>query len=161
MIRVDFRNRKPLYQQLVENIEELAVRGLLLPDSQLPSVRALAMELAINPNTIQRAYGELEKRGVIYSLPGRGSFIGNTTESLVQSKRQTLLEKIEALLQEAFLLGISEEEIYTRIRRALADAPSLRPPQAPPPLAARPTEQESATKAANLQQDAVQEGSDA
>ena len=63
MITIDYKDRRPLYQQLMEKIEELALNGLIQADEQLPSVRSLAVELAINPNTIQRAYGELEKKG--------------------------------------------------------------------------------------------------
>ena len=75
MITIDYKDRRPLYQQLMEKIEELALSGLIKADEQLPSVRSLAVELAINPNTIQRAYGELEKKGIVYSVPGRGSFL--------------------------------------------------------------------------------------
>ncbi|MDO4732644.1 MAG: GntR family transcriptional regulator, partial [Bacillota bacterium] len=74
MFAIDYKSRVPLYQQIVENVEKLTLRGILLPEQQLPSVRALAMELSINPNTIAKAYAELEARGLIYSLPGRGSF---------------------------------------------------------------------------------------
>ena len=67
MIKIDYRDARPIYEQVVDGIEGLALRGALPADTQLPSVRQLAMELSINPNTIQRAYGELERRGVIYA----------------------------------------------------------------------------------------------
>ena len=70
MITIDYKDRRPIYEQIVSSIEDLAVRGALEPDSQLPSVRQLAVELSINPNTIQRAYSQLEKTGVIYSVKG-------------------------------------------------------------------------------------------
>ena len=71
MIKIDYRDARPIYEQVVDGIEGLALRGALPADTQLPSVRQLAMELSINPNTIQRAYGELERRGVIYAAKGR------------------------------------------------------------------------------------------
>ena len=74
LIYVDLRSRTPIFEQIIECVRDLVIRGLLSPDEHLPSVRALAAELAINPNTIQKAYGELERQGVIYSLAGRGKF---------------------------------------------------------------------------------------
>ena len=67
MVKIDYRDARPIYEQVADGIEELALRGALPADTQLPSVRQFAMELSINPNTIQRAYGELERRGVIYA----------------------------------------------------------------------------------------------
>lgn len=82
MIKIDYRDPRPIYEQVVDGIEELALRGALPADTQIPSVRQLAMELSINPNTIQRAYGELERRGVIYAAKGRGNFISDNMEAL-------------------------------------------------------------------------------
>ena len=65
MVKIDYRDGRPIYEQVADGIEELALRGALPAETQLPSVRQFAMELSINPNTIQRAYGELERRGVI------------------------------------------------------------------------------------------------
>ena len=75
MIAIDVQSRKPIYEQIVERFETLIVSGVLAPDSQLPSVRALAMELSINPNTIQKAYTMLEQEGFIYPVRGRGNFV--------------------------------------------------------------------------------------
>jgi len=122
MISVDYRSRTPLYQQLVDNIEDLAARGFLPPDSQLPSVRALAMELSINPNTIQRAYTELERRGVIYSLAGRGSFVGGSPEGLLQAKRERLLTQMAALARAGLELGLTPEELLQTCRTTVRAA---------------------------------------
>ena len=73
MILIDYKDRRPLYEQIVEKLSDLMVRGILEQDSQLPSVRSLATELSMNPNTIQRAYAELERQGYIYSV--KGSFV--------------------------------------------------------------------------------------
>ncbi|MCL1905721.1 MAG: GntR family transcriptional regulator [Clostridiales bacterium] len=111
MISVDYRSRTPLYRQLVDNIEDAAARGFLPPDSQLPSVRSLAMELSINPNTIQRAYTELERRGVIYSLAGRGSFVCGSPAALLQAKRERLLSQLADHIREGLELGLTAEEL--------------------------------------------------
>ena len=78
MIVLDYKDRRPLYEQVAERFRELIVRGILLPDTQMPSVRSQAMELSINPNTIQRAYSQLEQQGYIYSIKGKGSFVADT-----------------------------------------------------------------------------------
>ena len=90
MIKIDYRDARPIYEQIVDGVETLALRGALPSGSQLPSVRQLAMELSINPNTIQRAYAELERRGVIYAAKGRGNFISDDTAAL----RKRRLEEI-------------------------------------------------------------------
>ena len=82
MVKIDYRDPRPIYEQVVDGIEDLALRGALPADTQIPSVRQLAMELSINPNTIQRAYAELERRGVIYAATGRGNFISDAIASL-------------------------------------------------------------------------------
>ena len=75
MFELDTRSRKPIYEQLVDKLKELIINEVLKPDEQLPSVRQLAQELTINPNTIQKAYRELENQGFIYSQKGKGSFV--------------------------------------------------------------------------------------
>ena len=74
MFELDLRNRKPIYEQLIDKFKQLIISELLMRDEQLPSVRALAQELSINPNTIQKAYRELETQGYIYSIKGKGSY---------------------------------------------------------------------------------------
>ena len=78
MIVIDYQNRKPIYEQIVERFQMLIVRGVLEPDSQMPSVRSLATELSINPNTIQKAYTILEQQGYIYPVKGRGNFVSGS-----------------------------------------------------------------------------------
>ena len=108
---IDYKSRVPLYQQIVDNVEKLTLRGILLPEQQLPSVRALAMELSINPNTIAKAYMELKAKGLIYSLPGRGSFVAASQDSLREAAREQLRGRIAALRQEAYGMGFSEQEL--------------------------------------------------
>ncbi len=75
MILIDYKDTRPIYEQIVERYKTLILKGALQPDEQLPSVRNLAMELSINPNTIQKAYTELERQGFIYTVKGRGNFV--------------------------------------------------------------------------------------
>lgn len=117
MITIDYKDRRPIYQQLMAKIEELAIGGLLQPDEQLPSVRSLAVELAINPNTIQRAYGELEKRGIVYSVPGRGSFLAASQEALLSKSREINLSELAKLVEKAKACGISRESLVAEVNR--------------------------------------------
>ena len=111
MITIDYKDRRPIYEQIVSSIEELAVRGVLEPDSQLPSVRQLAVELSINPNTIQRAYSQLEKTGVIYSVKGKGNFVAADPKRLREEKMEQILQEMEKLLRQALALGVGRERM--------------------------------------------------
>lgn len=111
MITVDMRDRKPIYEQLIENIRTLAVKGYLKPDEHLPSVRALAAELAINPNTIQKAYAELERQNVIYSLPGRGNFISPDIGAVAKQERERQLGALGMQIRQALNAGVVRSEI--------------------------------------------------
>ena len=111
MFTIDYKSRVPLYQQIVDNVEKLTLRGVLLPEQQLLSVRALAMELSINPNTIAKAYTELEAKGLVYSLPGRGSFISGDRDSLRNTAKSQLKENFQALRQEGRSMGFSDTEL--------------------------------------------------
>ena len=111
MITIDYKDRRPIYEQIVSSIEELAVRGVLEPDSQLPSVRQLAVELSINHNTIQRAYSQLEKTGVIYSVKGKGNFVAADPKRLREEKMEQILQEMEKLLRQALALGVGRERM--------------------------------------------------
>lgn len=112
MILLDLKDSRPIYEQVVERFQELMMLGILEEDSQMPSVRGLAMELSINPNTIQRAYGELERQGYTYSVKGRGSFVGSIRK-LREAKKTELEKKLEKLAREAKTIGILREEFVT------------------------------------------------
>jgi len=109
-ITVDLRDRKQLYEQLIDNIRKLILGGVIKPGEKLPSVRALAKELCINPNTIQKAYNELERQGVILTLPGRGSVVLAETEVLRSEQLSRIGEKLAAVAMEAISTGITREE---------------------------------------------------
>ncbi|MDX8360520.1 MULTISPECIES: GntR family transcriptional regulator [Bacillaceae] len=110
MFNLDLRSRQPIYEQLVDNIKQLIINEVLKPDEQLPSVRALAKQLTINPNTIQKAYRELEHQGYIYSVKGRGSFVTPSPQLPNQEKLEKMMEEIKKLLLEAFYLGMTKEQ---------------------------------------------------
>ncbi len=118
LISVDMRSRKQLYEQIIDNIKDLILTGEINPDDKLPSVRSLAGELGINPNTIQKAYSELERGGVIMTLPGRGSIVIATPENLRSEKNEHLMEKMTVLAKEARMAGIGELEFIDTARKA-------------------------------------------
>ena len=122
MFTIDYKSRVPIYRQLVDRVEYLAARGLLSPGSQLPSVRALAVELSINPNTIAKAYSELEAKGVIYSVPGRGSFVSDNTDTLRQETLKRLADKLRALAEEIRSLGMSKGDFIGICEQAWQEA---------------------------------------
>ena len=104
MIHLDYKDSRPIYEQVADRLKELMILGVLEEDGQMPSVRSLATELSINPNTIQRAYAELERNGFIYSVKGRGSFVGSISR-LREQKCRELEEKVAGLAVEAKSLG--------------------------------------------------------
>ena len=118
-IKVDLRSRTPIFEQIVNSVRDLVIKGLLKPDEHLPSVRALAAELAINPNTIQKAYGELERQGVIYSLAGRGNFVAPDISVLKDVHREKLLMSLEKCVRAAADYGISKDEIEKCVSEAI------------------------------------------
>lgn len=105
MIWIDYTDAMPIYEQIVNRYKNLIVRGALAPNEKMPSVRTLAMELSINPNTIQKAYAELERQGFLYTVKGRGNFVADN-EELKGKKQKELLEKLEHLIQEAKEAGV-------------------------------------------------------
>ena len=110
LITVDLRDRKQLYEQLIDNIKNLIITGELGADDKLPSVRSLARELGINPNTIQKAYSELERCGIIVTLPGRGSIVTGGKNELKNEQLILLGEKMKVLARDAKLSGITKNE---------------------------------------------------
>ena len=110
LIQLDYRDGTPIYEQIVNRIKKLVLIGAMAPDEPLPSVRSLAVELSTNPNTVQKAYAELERQGVIYTVKGRGNFISGD-KSLVEVKKKEMREQLMALMKEADELGIDRKEL--------------------------------------------------
>jgi GntR family transcriptional regulator len=118
MIHINFQDSRPIYEQIVDGYKHLILAGVLEQDERMPSVRALAVELSTNPNTVQKAFMELEREGFIYSVRGRGNFVkGNDT--LLEKKQEEMIEDLAKLLVEAKELGLDQE---TMIREAVERA---------------------------------------
>lgn len=115
MIKLDLQSRVPLYEQLQEQIIRLSLMGVLEANEQLPSVRSLAREVGVNPNTVAKAYQELERQGIIYTISGRGSFVSPNVLSL-QSPRQAALDEVFEALDKALSRGIPPEELLEQVK---------------------------------------------
>lgn len=118
MFELDLRSRTPIYEQLMDKIKEAVVYGILQPDEQLPPVRILSAQLTVNPNTVQKAYRELERMGYIYSLPGKGSFVAPAKRQAHSVRIDELRRELSRLFTEAVYLGLSLEEISILFRNA-------------------------------------------
>ena len=116
MILLDYKDRRPIYEQVVAKLEELMLLGVMKENEPLPSVRSLAMELSINPNTIQKAYAELERQGYIYSIKGKGSFVADNGH-VKEAGRQEVLQRQVDLAKEACALGVTKEQLWEQIVR--------------------------------------------
>lgn len=113
MIVIDYQNRKPIYEQIVERFQMLIIKGILKADSQMPSVRNLAGELSINPNTIQKAYAILEQQGYIYPVKGRGNFVSGD-KALKEQKEEFYFVKLREIIKEGKELGIEKERCLSK-----------------------------------------------
>ena len=122
IITVDLRSRTPIFEQIVCSVEDLVLRGMMKPDEQLPSVRALSAELGINPNTIQKAYAELERRGITYSVNTRGSFVCSDLSPLKEKHKTDTLSRLSVMLEDAGKKGISRKEIMSIIEKVWRDS---------------------------------------
>lgn len=123
MIVIDYHDKRPIYEQIIDRVQILILNGALEPDSQLPSVRSLAVELSINANTIQRAYSELENRGLIYSVKGRGNFV-SSQKDVVKEQQEKLLDELGSQLKICKESGIEfikvldcVREIYQEVKK--------------------------------------------
>lgn len=114
MIQLNYRDSKPIYEQIKEGLRRLLITGVIATDEKLPSVRELASELAINPNTIQRAYRELETEGYIYTVSGKGSFAAEQSD--VNGRRNAeLLKEFDEIVRELLYLSEDKETLIRRI----------------------------------------------
>ena len=120
MILIDYQDRRPLYEQIVEKFRMLIMRGVLEADTQMPSVRSLAAELSINPNTIQRAYAELERQGFIYPVKGRGNFVSPNLK-VQEERRRAYTEKLKELLKEGHDMGLEREAVLALLDEVWSD----------------------------------------
>lgn len=116
MLNLDYRDARPIYEQVRDGLRRLMVTGAIQEGEKLPSVRSLASRLAINPNTIQRAYESLESEGYLYSVPGKGSFAAPHT-GVDQGRKEELLGRFDAVAAELLFLGVGGETLVERVHR--------------------------------------------
>ena len=114
MISLNFRDSRPIYEQLCQSLQQMILSGAIVPEERLPSVRELSAELAINPNTIMRAYRELESAGYIYTIPGKGSFAAPLDEVHDETKMR-LLAQLRASARALLQLGLTAPELAAAI----------------------------------------------
>lgn len=112
MFSIDLSGKAPIYEQLYKKITELIIKGALHENDQLPGVRTLAKELGVNPNTVAKAYAELDRNGITYSVPGKGSFVAPVNRNLLKEKT---LAEFDRAAKEALKAGITKEELSARI----------------------------------------------
>lgn len=121
MLLIDYKDRRPIYEQIVEKFQQMILCGVLEPDAAMPSVRSLAMELSLNPNTIQRAYQELEKSGYIYSIKGKGSFVNDVSiiQKAADSKKAEIQNEMLQLVKGALSVGITRQDLTEMLENIL------------------------------------------
>lgn len=125
MLTLNYRDSRPIYGQIKDGLRRMIVTGVLEPGEKLPSVRSMAVDLAINPNTIQRAYAELEAEGFIYSVPGKGSFAAHGADAARQqaadpARQAKLIRRLRELVAELRYLGLSDQEIISLMNEGVA-----------------------------------------
>ena len=118
MFDIDLQSRTPIYEQLYKRVVELTVKKQLRPNDKLPSVRELAKELGVNPNTVSKAFQNLERDGIIYSLAGRGSFISDKNGDII---KQNAADNFKAAAKEAITAGLSSEEMTEIVNKVFQD----------------------------------------
>ncbi len=116
MLQLNYRDAKPIYEQIKDGIRKLLLSKAIEPDEKLPSVRELASNLAINPNTISRAYRELESEGYIYSKQGKGTFASSSV-LIKQTREQELLTEFDDVVSELFVLSVKKDILFGRIEQ--------------------------------------------
>lgn len=116
MIMLDMTDKRPIYEQITEKVKDLIVRNILQKNEQLPSVRALAIELSINPNTIQRAYSELERTGYIFTVKGKGNFVADVSD-LLPSLQSKYYKELDEVLAKAQTVSLSQTDILSHIEK--------------------------------------------
>ena len=115
MLNLDYRDARPIYEQVKDGLRRLMISGAIREGEKLPSVRSMASSLAINPNTIQRAYEALEAEGYVYSIPGKGSFAAACSE-VDTRRKESLLQQFDSVITELLFLGVTDETLIQRIR---------------------------------------------
>jgi len=115
MFKLDYSDGKPIYEQIKDNLKQLIIDGVLKTDDRIPSVRELAVSMAINPNTIQKAYRDLEAEGYIYSVRAKGSFVAPQKEVVKKSDTDEVMAEFKALVSKMKFLGITYGDVRSAV----------------------------------------------
>lgn len=119
MLQIDYRSGEALYIQIKSNLKKLILTGSLKENEMLPSVRKLAAEFAINVNTVQRAYRELEQEGYIYSVQGKGNFVAKVSNDVFKKNLADIEERLTEVLERAAILGMTKDDICEIVKKFL------------------------------------------
>lgn len=122
MLNIDKQSVRPVYEQIIEQMEQLILVGSLKPGEQIPSVRTLSLDLSVNPNTIQKAYNELEINHITYSVPGIGRFVAKDAKEIIGRSFIKKLEDIKSISYWLALAGIEESLVNDTVRKAFSEA---------------------------------------
>jgi len=117
MLTLNYKDGRSLHSQITDGIKELIINGALKAEEKLPSVRELSVALTVNPNTVQRAYRELEAEGFIYSILGKGSFVSKMSDAYDKNRIKTLYKEMESVISELAFMGESKDVIIANIDR--------------------------------------------
>ena len=118
MFHIDIMSRRPVYEQLVDQVERYVLMGILQKDEQMPSVRSMSVSLAVNPNTIQKAYSELDRRGVVYSVPGRGCFVSGEARKKIGERKLENMGEFRQQVTELAMAGVEKEVVLECVEEA-------------------------------------------
>lgn len=116
MINLDYQSRTPIYEQIIKQIEKYVALGILKPKEQIPSIREMASTLGINPNTVKKAYSELENKGVIQTFSTKGTFISENVEEIKKVNIDSKINEIKGIITELEKLGITKDEIIEKLK---------------------------------------------
>jgi GntR family transcriptional regulator len=118
MLAIDKLSRVPIYEQIIEGVQKEILLGLMKPGDQLPSIRELAVNISANPNTVQKAFIELERRGVMVTSPGRGCYVSDDAPEILKMRLKAKLADITELSAELAMGGVKEEEVIEAVKKA-------------------------------------------
>lgn len=116
MINLDYQNRTPIYEQIISEIERYVALEILKPNEQIPSIRELASNLGINPNTVKKAYDILETKKVIKTISTKGTFISDSTKEVIENKKQEIILEIKEKVDMLIALGMNKEDIIKKLK---------------------------------------------
>jgi len=119
MFQIDLKSHKAIYEQIIDNFKRLITRGVLREDDRIPSVRDLAKELTVNPNTIQKAYRELERQGYFYTVLGQGNFVAAWPKAADRLKVNSIYERLKESVRELLFYGETEDNILNAVQEEI------------------------------------------